>query len=235
MTEPKEEVSSSPPKRDKFASMAAAAAGGAAGDAAASAAGDAAASAAPDDPRRDKLTALAVSAPQHQEHQPVATSEEKNELLKQRMAQRDRVLKDLQQAEGWTWNLLTLANKTASSLSTLDTTKEQVSELSKQYRDTLQNIHSILTPHASLVVAYQNHGVDKNRKEASDEEKKEGHGQKEIVNMYAAKVERKLAQERRNVLQGLLRLEQQRGEQASVDDELPVPASKGSTVGKRKR
>ena len=206
MTEPKEQVSSSQPKRDKFASMAASLA---------------------------TASASPRPAPQQEDHhQAVTTSDEKKELLKQRMEQRDKILKDLQQAEGLTWNLLTLANKTADSLSELDTTKEQVSQLSKQFRDTLQNIHSILTPHASLVVAYQNHSIDKNRKEDS-EEKEEGHEQKESVNMYAAKVERKLAQERRNVLQELLRLEQQVEGAIEVKDK--ATASKASTVGKRKR
>lgn len=205
MTEPKEQVSSSQPKRDKFASMAASLA------------------TASSSPR---------PAPQQEELQAgVAISEEKKELLKQRMEQRDKVLKDLQKAEGWTWNLLTLAKKTADSLSKLDTTKEQVSQLSKQYRDTLQNINSVLTPHASLVVAYQNHSIDRNGKEDS-EGKEERHEQKESVNMYAAKVERKLAQERRNVLQELLRLEQQGGDTIEVKDK--AIASKAST-GKRKR
>jgi len=253
MTEPTKQpptTTAAPPKRDKFASMAAAAAAAVPiapkRDKFASMA--AAASSQQASPQRDKFASMAAASSQQHESITTTTSaskEEKEAPLKKRMSQRDQVLADLQQAEGWTWQLLTLASKTARSLSTLDmsnATKSEISQTSKQYCDTLQNIHSLLSPHASLVVAYENHNVDKQQggketkqeQEEKEEEgiKKEGDDKmkKEDVNMYAARVEMRLAQERRDVLKELLRLEQQ--EETSSITEAADPATAGD---KRKR
>jgi hypothetical protein len=109
------------------------------------------------------------------------------------LQQRGDVLNDLEKAEGYIWNLIHFASKTSGDLVKLrvdDDTTSTLTELSSQYRDTLQTIHSLLSPHSKFVKAYQNH------QEETD-----------VSNMYAARVETRLAQERRNVLDELVRLE----------------------------
>ena len=108
--------------------------------------------------------------------------------------QRLSVLKDLEMAETHTWILIQFASRTAEHLAKLkvehnDTT---LSSISFQYRDTLQKIHSLLSPHSTFVKAYENH-----------------HEEVDATNMYAARVETRLAQERRNVVDELLKLEKQ--------------------------
>ena len=217
-----------PPKRDKFASMAAAAAAAPKRDKLASMMAAASSHAQQDTTaKRDKFASIAAASQQQQSTATITTINDKNSLLQKQMTQRNQALKDLQQAEGCTWQLLTLASKTARSFSNIhhETNEDDVSQLSQQYRDTLQKIHSILSPHASLVVAYQNHVVDKQQDTVH---------KKQNVNMYAARVELRLAQERRNVVKELLRLEQQettpRGE--STDAQQQVAAAAGE---KRKR
>lgn len=228
-------TASDPPKRDKFSSMAAAAQ-------------QQEPATEPAPPKRDKFASMAAASSQQQHSISTPTTantkvENTQALLKQRMVQRNQVLKDLQQAEGWTWQLLALASKTARSLSTLDmsnATKEDISNTSKQYRETLQEIHSTLSTQTSLVVAYENHDVDKNQnvvegkeqEEKEQEEKKDDTKKREGVNMYAARVEMRLAQERRDVLKELLRLEQHRGATGDVSAEGSMPATAGD---KRKR
>lgn len=211
MTEP-----TAPPKRDKFASMAAAAA--------------AATSPAPPGTtvKRDKFASMAAQQEQPKQSTTTASNDDdvsRNALVQERMKQRDTVLQDLQQAEAWTWNLLNLASQTAHSLSNIsqETNQEKVSLYSKQYRETLEKLHGILTPHASLVVAYENHSIDQTK------EKK-----KQDNNMYAARVEMRLAQERRNVLQELLRLEQAEGGTSSNSAEQETAAAAAGEKRKRK-
>lgn len=192
MTEPTEQKPVAPPKKDKFASMAAAAAAPA--------------------PKRDKFASMAAVATTPPTSQPAQTQskEQAHESLQKRLAQRNQVLKDLQQAEGWTWQLMCLARNTTRSLSDVskaENAHDEISHLSKQYRDTLEQIHSLLSPHASLVKAYQNHSVDKKMEEAVVDSA--DNKSKTEMNMYAARVEMRLAKERRDVLQELLRLEQQ--------------------------
>lgn len=166
----------SAPKRDKFASMAQ---------------GTTA-------PTRDKLASLAQQ--QHPQIPAVASVELKpsneNQVkqLKKRTQQRQKVLAELEKAEGHTWNLIQLASQTAKNLTELKVNDEEdaLSDISSKYRDTLQRIHSLLSPHAKFVKAYQNH------QETSD-----------ASNMYAARVEKRLAQERRYVLEELLSQEKQ--------------------------
>lgn len=240
MTEPSgsaQQDAAAPPKRDKFASMAATAA-----------------TSVP--PKRDKLASMAAASSQASSadaddttNKSEQSKEEYQALVKKRMTQRDQVLKDLEKAEGWTWQLLSLASKTARSLSELDMDNvEELGQTSQQYRTTLQKIHGTLSPHASLVVAYENHGIDKKQDSVvgadkkqddaakSQEEKKQeeaSNEKKQDINMYAARVEMRLAHERRDVLKELLRLEQQESESAvaSTTEEESAPAA----GNKRKR
>lgn len=164
------------PKRDKFASMAQ---------------GTTA-------PKRDKLASLAQQQnpqiPAVAPVEPKPSNENQMKQLKKRTQQRQRVLAELERAEGHTWNLIQLASQTAKNLTELKVNDEEdtLSDISSKYRDTLQRIHSLLSPHAKFVKAYQNH------QETSD-----------ASNMYAARVEKRLAQERRYVLEELLSQEKQ--------------------------
>jgi len=166
------------PKRDKFASMAQSAANNN--------------STAPP-PKRDKFASLQKSTSPVPPAKPAPIKDdERIKELEKRAHQRHKVLRDLEKAEGHTWNLLQLASQTAKHLSEIKVDEDDttLSDLSSKYRDTLKKIHSLLSPHAKFVKAYQN------RQEESD-----------VTNMYAARVETRLAQERRNVLEDLLLLE----------------------------
>lgn len=217
MTEPSENTSAAPkrdkfasmkvaqqqqpqttPKRDKFASMAAAA--------------QQSQTAAAAIPKRNKFASM-VAAVAGESLTATPSEKDTETIVKEKMKQRDKVLKDLEQAEGWTWQLLTLASQTAKSLSDLTADTTDISETSAKYRETLQKIHSILTPHAHLVVSYQNHQVDKKEEATHDAEGEER------INMYAARVEMRLAQERRNVLRELLRLEKESEDSLSAPPE----------------
>ena len=199
-------------KRDKFASMAAARQSQTTTTAA---------------PKRDKFASMTAAAAATSGESLTVTPSEKDieNAIKKRMKQRDQVFKDLEQAEGWTWQLLTLACQTARSLSDLTADNNtDISEMSAKYRETLQKIHSILTPHAHLVVPYQNHQVDKKE----EVQQQHTNAEEDRINMYAARVEMRLAQERRNVLNELLRLEKE------SEDSLSEP-SEADTGLKRKR
>lgn len=181
------------PKRDKFASMALATAISKRDESTIT-------SQATTQPKRDKFASMAQQqkSPPSGQTTPKRTAAERMKALEKRTQQRQKVLKDLEKAEGHTWNLIQFASKTARHLTKLkveddDTT---LSEISSKYRDTLQKIHSLLSPHAKFVKAYQNHQEES-----------------EATNMYAARVETRLAQERRNVLEELLRLEKQEAPQ----------------------
>mmetsp|Transcript_13893 Transcript_13893/g.20506 ORF Transcript_13893/g.20506 Transcript_13893/m.20506 type:complete len:284 (+) Transcript_13893:60-911(+) len=156
------------PKRDKFASMR--------------------------QTQHDKSTGLSQDSDQKKKIDSTSELVLTSERLKKRINQRQKIFRDLEKAEGHTWNLILLAGETARNLTNLkvEESNNDLSELSKKYRDTLQNIHSLLCPHADFVKAYQNH---------QEEE--------ETKNMYAARVETRLSQEKRNVIQEFLRLEKQ--------------------------
>lgn len=172
-------ISTSKPKRDKFASMAQA------------------------KPKRDKFASMAQTQRGKAQNSSKDTDkankidshpEVTSEMLKRKIIQRQKIFRDLEKAEGHAWNLILLAGESAKNLTNLKVEENcnALSDLSKKYRDTLQNIHSLLSPHAQFVKAYQNH-------QEGDETK----------NMYAARVETRLAQEKRNVIQEFLRLEKQ--------------------------
>lgn len=193
-------------ERDKFASMAAAQQSQATTATA---------------PKRDKFASMAAgaaaAAPSGEPSTAIPSENDIENTIKERMKQRDQVFKDLEQAEGWTWQLLTLACQTARSLSDLTADNNaDISEMSAKYRETLQKIHSILTPHAHLVVPYQNHQVDKK------EQVQQHNAEEERIDMYAARVEMRLAQERRNVLKELLRLAKESEDSLSEPSEADV-------------
>lgn len=145
---------------------------------------------------RDKFSSLRAQQQQQQLQAspfpaPQQGDSQENQILKGRIQQRQAVLKDLEVAEGLTWQLMQLAAETAQSLTDLQNEDESLSSTTKEYRNTLQRIHGLLSPHASLLVAYQNHQQEE-----------------ESTNMYAARAEMRLAQERQKVLQEMLRIEQ---------------------------
>lgn len=164
-------------------------------------------------PRRGKFAKLAAVKQASATNTTAATetaatttasnNEKEMGFLQKRASQRDAVLKDLKQAEGLTWRLLELASSTCNALCDLEFDQEAVSKTSAEYRETLQQIHAKLTPHAHLVVPYQNHEVDGKKGEEQN-------------NMYAARVEMRLAMERKEVLGELLRLEQEEKQQDST-------------------
>jgi hypothetical protein len=189
-------VAAAAPKRDKFASMAQATAKPPTKDKFASMA-----QTATQKNKRDKFASLAQQQskpPEAKTEDTKRTTEERMAELKKRIQQRQTVLKDLEKAEGYTWNLIQLSSKTAKQLTklTVDETSESLSGVCSSYRSTLQQIHSLISPHANFVKSYQN--FDRSHQEASEA----------TSNMYAARVESRLAQERRNVLEELLRLEE---------------------------
>jgi hypothetical protein len=230
---------STSPRRDKFASLAASRQGGAED----SAAEKAPVSTVPTTTKRDKFAAMAqtTSQPKRDKFSAVAqaavtpkiemslalekdnhssfsadmeirkTPEEKMHELNQRIQQREKVFKDLETAEGCVWNLVRLASRTAENLTNLNVVDDDssLSEISAKYRETLQKIHAVLSPHSAFV---------KNHQSDSDDS-----------NMYAARVESRLAQERRHVLEELLRHEKENDEEHLVD------STGGSLGDKRKR
>ena len=163
-------------------------------------------------PKRDKLASMASL------QSPVSMKRDTLELLSStvdsdcsrtklqaRIQQRQTVLQDLESTEGLTWKLIHLARDTAHALTDLTGTtgnSNNISALSNEYRETLSKIHQTLQPHGHLVQAYQNHQVDAGQKE---EMKSTSGG----LNMYAARVEMKLAQEKQRVMSEMLRLEKE--------------------------
>jgi len=139
-----------------------------------------------------------------------------------------RLLADLDEAEVTVLGMVALASETAAALSGLaggvDATcsaaaAKQMAELGKKngedYLDRVARVHALLSPHAEKVVAYSNHEVDTVAAAAAaegDEAAKSEAGsleEKKNNNMYAAKVEMRLAIERKNVLKEFLRLEKE--------------------------
>lgn len=180
---------------------------------------------------------------------------------------------DLDKAEGLALDLLALASSTARSLadvvgsvgSSAHASNKQIRSNGKDYLEKVSAIHALLEPHAHVVVAYKNHGVDVdvdvdkrgNERERDDDDDDDEHAatptkQKSddgasknqrsdsvVHNMYAARVECRLALERRDVLNEYLRLEKvaQRSQQEtkSTVDEHEQSYADGTSSMKRKR
>ena len=144
----------------------------------------------------------------------------------------------------------------------------KIAELGKQngedYLDKVARVHALLSPHAGKIVAYSNHEVDTATATATaaaaaaddgtaKSEAEAETGEKKKNNMYAAKVEMRLAIERRDVLKEFLRLEKEElgmdgddhegdGDEEDKDDRKPSSTNGGDTTatttnrkGKRRR
>ena len=120
------------------------------------------------------------------------------------------------------------------------TAAKKIAELGKKngedYLDKVARVHALLSPHAEKVVAYSNHEVDTaeaadSAADSNDETaKSEAEPREKKNNMYAAKVEMRLAIERRDVLREFLRLEKEELGMED-DDERKEPAAIGETKG----
>lgn len=126
---------------------------------------------------------------------------------------------------------------------------KKIAELGKKngedYLDKVARVHALLSPHAEKVVAYSNHEVDTAEADAGAESaadnneetaKSETEAREKKNNMYAAKVEMRLAIERRDVLKEFLRLEKEElgmedDDGNDDDDEGKQPAASGETNG----
>jgi len=112
-----------------------------------------------------------------------------------------------------------------------------------QFQESIKKIHDLLVPHADLVVNYDygdgtDAALNDRRDKAtthptdgaeSDSKKEEG------KNMYESRMEMKLAIERRNLVQDLLRLEQQQKDAKKKKEGIESSLSDESSLNKRKR
>uniref|UniRef100_A0A7S1UL21 Uncharacterized protein n=1 Tax=Grammatophora oceanica TaxID=210454 RepID=A0A7S1UL21_9STRA len=232
-----------PPKRDKFSSLQQ---GGGGGGGSTSTGGGKFAKL--QQKQQETPSSDGASAAATAEAERLAVQKRKEALLG-RIGQQRQVLKDMEKAEGMVWNLIHLAKETAEGLADLKPSPQQddaeeaspdLSALSQNYRTTLSQIHGLLKPHAHLVKAYENHRIDEEEPENDDEEavdaeKKKKKAQQETTsaapNMYAARVEMRLALEKQQVLKALLELENQESSPTGANEAMSIQA-----VGeKRKR
>lgn len=159
-------------------------------------------------PRGNKFAAMATQQASSKSAQEEQKKKDDLERIKQRSQQRDKVWKDLQDAEAATMKLLSIAEETAKRLSARQVDNE-TAELSQQYSDVLAKIHAHLAPHASLVQAYT--------------------APARTHRMYLARVEQRIAGEKRNLLKEYLRMEEE--QTVGTKEEMSGIA----TGGKRKR
>ena len=138
-------------------------------------------------------------------------------------AKRDNVFHDLDQAENIIVSLLDCASNVAQSLSDMTTAKANgdnsfeelaisIKENGVGYLAGVKKVHSLLAPHASLVKSYRNQDEAEKGDGDTKNEKKEATISDEIIkkatsNMYAARVEKRLALERSAILKEMIRLE----------------------------
>jgi hypothetical protein len=201
------------PRRDKFSAMASRQQTGAG---------------ATSDADATMTTAVVVTLDQSQEE----AAKERNRLLQQRMDQRDNVWSDLCKAEAQTIQLLQTAQTTATHLaaaasysSSTDNDADATAKASsgedapasrsqvaaiqkcmKDYQSTVEQIHKLLAPHADLVKAYQ--------------------APTRLNRMYQARVELRLADEKKQLLSEFLRLQKEEEETAATTV-TPVTAATG--------
>ena len=113
--------------------------------------------------------------------------------LKQKLSMRSEILQSLDRAEVLTCKLLSLARETTVALQDINSgdNKQTISELSKAYRATVAELHPLLSSKttSTLIHPYQNHSYESKH------------------SMYAARVEMRLAQERKQVLKAFADLE----------------------------
>lgn len=192
---------SSGPKRDKFSAMAGRETSA---------------------PKRDKFAAMASRPPDAETAaaapasssstaDDATTEQDKYAEWEKRKNQRANVWKDLETAESFVLDLLDQAQQTASVLArqTSDPSNNDedemnddddddddgengflstTSKLANLYRETLSTIHGKLAPHAELVQAYKE--------------------PQRINRMYQARIEEGLARQKKELLSGMLQLEQ---------------------------
>jgi hypothetical protein len=198
-------VTPSAPKRDKFAALAA--------------------------PKRDKFAAVSAASPaatvnttlsstEASNYQSTAVttantvikeplSSDKKAMLLKRIQQRESVWKDLDKAEATVIRLLRISRETAHVLSlvhpTDDSTKNRATQLARDYREAVASLHDSLQPHAHLVQAYK--------------------APTRPHRLYPARVQTRLVQEKRALLQDWHDLEREElGLEAVVKKEEDVEA-----------
>jgi hypothetical protein len=176
-------------QRDKFAALAAAAA--AAGNTITTTTTNNAAATAvnrvnTEHPRRDKFAAV-------QQLKISDNRQQQAERLRQRCLQRDAVWNDIDTAEAHVTKLLHLASQTALALSqqaagsssnNSNTSIIDLRETQRQYRETIQEIHRLLSPHADLIQAYK--------------------APSHVNQMYLERVEQRIAESKLELMQELL-------------------------------
>jgi hypothetical protein len=158
----------------------------------------------PQEQKRDKFAAMAAAssssalepAPPQQEQDPKA---EALKLLQERIDQRSQVWKDLEEAEAAAVKLLDVAQETTARLAE----RTLMPDKAKEYNQLLSSLHSKLAPHATLIRAYEQ-PTRSNR-------------------MYLTRIEQRLADQKRLLLQDIMRIE----------TESSLEANAGA--GKRKR
>jgi len=183
------------PRRDKFAAMASRSSSAAAPPAPSSRGNKFAAMSA-------ASTSAAVSE-EKQKNDEAEGKEKRLQEIKEKLSKRKRVLENLDRAEDLTCKLLEVAHQTTRALEDL-TCAPDISELSRSYRETLRELHPLLsTDTEDLIRPYQNHSTETKQ------------------SMYAARVEMRLAKERTQVLKMITELEKnQRGlQQETVEGE----------------
>jgi hypothetical protein len=135
-----------------------------------------------------------------------AAREEHFAKVKERLSKRKSILESLDRAEDLTCKLLEIAHQTTTALqdlsgspsiselkpspNTSELKSPDISELSKTYRQTLQELYPLLsTDTQELIQPYKNHSQETQK------------------SMYAARVEMRLARERTEVLKAFTELE----------------------------
>ena len=114
-----------------------------------------------------------------------------------------KLFDDLDEAEELTLQLLQVASDSADALGNIDEVDKLLQGKGEEYLKTVGRIHALLAKHARLVVPY------KRTKEVSEKKDKVGDKNKHAKetncskDMYSARMERRLALERKRVLQDL--------------------------------
>ena len=145
--------------------------------------------------------------------------------LKEKLSRRNKILQSLDRAEILTCKLLSLAHDTTVALQDVNDyeSKDKISELSKAYRATVAELHPLLSTRTAdegegegeiVIHPYQNHSYESKH------------------SMYAARVEMRLAQERKQVLKAFADLEE---EGQSKQESLSSTMSTETSTNKRQR
>jgi hypothetical protein len=204
------------PRRDKFAAMANRASSTTASSPVSAPSADAAWP--PGGRRGNKFAAMAAN-----NRAPTATSEEEKSKaeasireerlrgIKEKLSRRNKILGDLDRAEDLTCKLLEVAHQTTKALEDLSCAPN-ISALSKVYRETLRELHPLLsTGTEELIQPYQNHSTETRQ------------------SMYAARVDMRLAKERTQVLKLVTELERKQLQGESV----LIPSESGEKKRRR--